>query len=53
MYAIRSYYVPLFGVFWGVVFLAEQVGWHTLFGGLTVLAGTALVTGIGRAKAVP
>lgn len=48
-----TYLIPLFGVFWGVVFLAEQVGWHTLFGGLTVLAGTALVTGIGRPKGAP
>lgn len=43
-----TYLIPLFGVLWGVVFLAEQVGWHTLVGGLTVLAGTALVTGIGQ-----
>ncbi len=40
-----TFLIPLFGVLWGSVFLGEPVGWHTLAGGLTVLAGTALVTG--------
>jgi len=40
-----TFLIPVFGVFWGWLFLQEQVGWHTLAGSLTVLTGTALVTG--------
>lgn len=40
-----TFLIPVFGIFWGVVFLGESVGWHTLVGSLIVLAGTALVTG--------
>lgn len=40
-----TYLIPLFGILWGVVFLDETAGWHTLGGGLGVLAGSALVTG--------
>lgn len=36
---------PLFGILWGVLFLGETVGWHTLAGSAIVIAGTALVTG--------
>lgn len=36
---------PLFGILWGVLFLGETVGWHTLGGSAIVIAGTALVTG--------
>jgi len=36
---------PLFGILWGVLFLGESVGWHTLAGSAIVIAGTALVTG--------
>ncbi len=52
-----TYLVPVFGILWGVLFLGESVGWHTLAGGLIVLAGTMLVTGFsprllfGRARA--
>jgi len=42
-----TFLIPLFGVFWGWLFLQEKVGWHTLAGALTVLTGTALVTGFG------
>lgn len=41
-----TFLIPLFGVLWGYLFLGEQVGWHTLSGGLLVLGGTALVTGL-------
>jgi drug/metabolite transporter (DMT)-like permease len=37
---------PLFGILWGVLFLDESVGWHTLVGATIVIAGTALVTGV-------
>jgi drug/metabolite transporter (DMT)-like permease len=39
-----TYLVPVFGILWGVIFLDETVGWHTLFGTITILMGTALVT---------
>lgn len=39
-----TYLVPVFGILWGVIFLNEQVGLHTLLGTLVILAGTALVT---------
>jgi len=44
-----TYLVPVFGILWGRIFLGEAVGWHTLAGGAIVLAGTALVTGLGHA----
>jgi drug/metabolite transporter (DMT)-like permease len=48
---------PLFGILWGVLFLGESVGWHTLAGAAIVIAGTALVTGFvprfGTRAAVP
>lgn len=40
-----AFLIPLFGILWGALFLDEALGWHTLAGTLTVLAGTALVTG--------
>jgi drug/metabolite transporter (DMT)-like permease len=40
-----TFLIPVFGIFWGAVFLGEVVGWHTLAGTAIVLAGTALVTG--------
>jgi len=40
-----TFLIPVFGVSWGALFLGETVGWHTLAGALTVLCGTALVTG--------
>lgn len=40
-----TFLIPLFGVFWGWLFLGEAVGWHTLAGGAVVIVGTALVTG--------
>ncbi len=41
-----GYLIPLFGVTWGWLFLDEAVGWHTVGGGVLVLTGTALVTGV-------
>ncbi|WP_085315861.1 DMT family transporter [Derxia lacustris] len=40
-----TFLVPVFGTVWGVMFLGEAVGWHTVAGSGLVLAGTGLVTG--------
>ena len=40
-----TFLVPVFGVLWGHLILAEPLGWNTLAGALVVLVGTALVTG--------
>ncbi len=40
-----TFLVPVFGVLWGRLFLAEPIGAQTLIGGATVIAGTVLVTG--------
>ncbi|WP_428603747.1 DMT family transporter [Sedimenticola sp.] len=40
-----TFLIPMFGVFWGHLFLDEVVGWYTLAGSLVVIVGTALVTG--------
>lgn len=40
-----GYLIPLWGVFWGWLFLDENIGWNTLLGAALVLAGTMLVTG--------
>ena len=46
-----TFLVPVFGVMWGVIFLDESVGWHTLVGTLLVLAGTIKTTGFSLKKA--
>lgn len=38
-----TFLIPVFGVLWGAIFLAEQVGTGTVAGGLVVLLATALV----------
>lgn len=48
-----TYLIPVFGVFWGAVFLDEQLGWHTLAGSIVVLLGTALATGLSLPKSKP
>lgn len=40
-----TFLIPMFGVFWGHLFLDEVIGWYTLAGSLVVIIGTALVTG--------
>jgi drug/metabolite transporter (DMT)-like permease len=45
-----TFLIPVFGVSWGALFLGETVGWHTLAGAVTVLTGTALVTGVSLTK---
>lgn len=38
-----TYLIPLFGILWGSYFLAEPIGWITLFGGMGILSGVMLV----------
>jgi len=40
-----TFLIPVFGVLWGTMFLNEHIGWYTIVGSVTVVAGTALVTG--------
>lgn len=40
-----TFLIPIFGVLWGVIFLDEIVGWHTLIGAILVIAGTIKTTG--------
>ena len=49
-----TYLIPVFGVFWGAVFLNEVVTASMLLGGGCILTGVALITGViklGRKKA--
>ena len=48
-----TFLIPLFGVLWGWLFLAESVGWHTLAGAAVVIVGTALVTGFSPRMLMP
>lgn len=48
-----TFLIPVFGILWGALFLNEQVGWHTLVGSMTVLTGTALVTGFSLSTVMP
>ncbi len=45
-----TFLIPVFGILWGVIFLDETVGWNTLVGGVLVLLGTALTTGVSFRK---
>jgi len=47
-----AFLIPLFGMLWGALFLDELLGWHTLLGTLTVLAGISLVTGFSLRQAL-
>ncbi|WP_221075075.1 DMT family transporter [Agarivorans aestuarii] len=40
-----TFLIPIFGIFWGSMFLQESIGWSTVVGTLVILLGTALVTG--------
>lgn len=48
-----TFLIPVFGILWGTLFLGERVGWHTFVGSLTVLTGTALVTGFSISTVLP
>ncbi len=43
-----AYLVPLFGLFWGLVLLNESVSAQALVGGLCILTGVAMTTGLTR-----
>jgi drug/metabolite transporter (DMT)-like permease len=40
-----TFLIPVFGVFWGHIFLNEIIGWYTFAGAAIVIVGTVLVTG--------
>lgn len=40
-----TFLIPVFGILWGVLFLHEHIGWHTLLGTAIILLGTAISTG--------
>lgn len=41
-----AYLVPLFGIVWGIVFLDEHLSLQTIIGGVMILAGVSLTTGV-------
>ena len=41
-----AYLVPLFGIIWGVLFLQEHLSLQTILGGVMILLGVALTTGM-------
>jgi drug/metabolite transporter (DMT)-like permease len=41
-----AYLVPLFGIIWGILFLQEHLSLQTIIGGVMVLSGVALTTGM-------
>jgi drug/metabolite transporter (DMT)-like permease len=41
-----TFVVPIFGILWGALFLAESVSAGMLEGGVVILTGTALATGV-------
>lgn len=43
-----TFLIPLFGLFWGWLFLSETVDGSMLAGGLVILIGTALANGVWR-----
>jgi drug/metabolite transporter (DMT)-like permease len=40
-----TFLIPVFGIFWGNLFLGEPITLHTVAGSVIVIVGTALVTG--------
>ncbi|MGL5147373.1 MAG: DMT family transporter, partial [Plesiomonas shigelloides] len=40
-----TFLIPVFGILWGVLFLNEHLGWHTFFGTVIIVLGTAISTG--------
>ena len=41
-----AYLVPLFGIIWGVLLLQEHLSAQTIVGGIMILLGVALTTGV-------
>lgn len=47
-----TYLIPAFGILWGALFLAETISLMMLFGGVVILLGVALATGVLNPKIV-
>ena len=45
-----TFLLPVFGIFWGVIFLHEPLTWSTLAGFGVILLGTGFVTGVLRGR---
>ncbi len=45
-----TFLIPVFGILWGNLFLAEQLSWQLLLGGGITVLGTMLVTGFSPRK---
>ncbi|MBC3766561.1 DMT family transporter [Neptunicella marina] len=45
-----AYLVPLFGIVWGALFLGEVISVDMIMGGLTILLGVSLTTGLWQRK---
>lgn len=43
-----TFLIPVFGVLWGVIFLGESFGWHSLLGTVLIFFGLSMVTGLDR-----
>ncbi len=43
---IVTYLIPLFGVFWGFLFLDELITLNITIGAMLILAGVAMTTGV-------
>jgi drug/metabolite transporter (DMT)-like permease len=41
-----TFLIPIFGTFWGAVFINEEISLRMIVGMLVILCGTALVTGV-------
>lgn len=48
-----TFLIPVFGILWGALFVHEIPTHQTIFGGLIVLTGTVLSTGVLRMLAIP
>lgn len=40
-----TFLIPIFGIFWGHIFLDEEIGLNTIVGSILVITGTMFVTG--------
>lgn len=48
-----AYLVPVFGILWGLIFLAETLSPQSMLGGAMILVGVALTTGVIRRRRSP
>lgn len=48
-----TFLIPVFGIFWGAIFLGEPITWPLLTGCGVVLLGTGLATGVIAPRPVP